>query len=259
MTVDKVKGLVRGVLRSLDLSVTRYAWYQRLEKGAGAMADFDLLVRAIPDNHAIDLLDVLRSSQSQLHQDLFALSELDFKRDGFFVEFGATDGVTLSNTAYLERRFGWTGIVAEPARRWHEQLKRNRSCHIETKCVWKNSASVLTFNEADIGEYSAIDSFSSRASKRHGQKYSVETISLRDLLIKYGAPHRIDYISIDTEGSEFEILSPFDFEEFEFGVLTIEHNFGPHRDRIFNLLTRAGYIRKFENLSSFDDWYVRPK
>jgi FkbM family methyltransferase len=254
-----VKGLVRSVLRSLNLSVMRYGKYQRLEKGAGALADFDLLVRAIPDNHASDLLDVLRSSQSQLHQDLFALSELDFKRDGFFVEFGATDGVTLSNTMYLERKFGWTGIVAEPARRWHEQLKRNRSCHIETKCVWKDSASVLTFNEADSGEYSTIDLFSSQVAKRHGQRYAVETISLRDMLIKYSAPQRIDYISIDTEGSEFEILSPFDFEEYEFGVLTIEHNFEPHRDKIFKLLTRAGYRRKFENLSSVDDWYVRAK
>lgn len=250
---------MRSVLRSLNLSVMRYGQFQRLEKGAGALADFDLLIRSIPDNHAVDLLDVLRSSPSQLHQDLFALSELDFKRDGFFVEFGATDGVTLSNTIYLERKLGWTGIVAEPARRWHEQLNENRRCHIETKCVWKDSASVLTFNEADTGEYSGIDAFSSRVAKRHRQRYEVETISLRDLLIKYSAPHRIDYISIDTEGSEFEILSAFDFEEYEFGVLTIEHNFEPQRDRIFDLLTRAGYRRKFENLSSVDDWYVRAK
>lgn len=237
----------------------RYGQFQRLQTGAGSLADFDLLVRAIPDNHAADLLDILRSSQSQSHQDLFALSELDFKRDGFFVEFGATDGVTISNTAYLERKLGWTGIVAEPARRWHEQLKRNRSCHIETKCVWKDSASVLTFIEAEIGEYSSIDAFGSQVAKRHGQRYAVETISLRDLLTKYNAPRRIDYISIDTEGSEFEILSPFDFDEYEFGVLTIEHNFGPHRDKIFRLLTRAGYMRKFENLSGLDDWYVRAK
>ncbi len=117
----------------------------------------------------------------------------------------------------------------------------------------------MTFIEAEIGEYSSIDAFGSQVAKRHGQRYAVETISLRDLLTKYNAPRRIDYISIDTEGSEFEILSPFDFDEYEFGVLTIEHNFGPHRDKIFRLLTRAGYMRKFENLSGLDDWYVRAK
>lgn len=44
------------------------------------------------------------------------LSELDFKRDGFFVEFGATDGFQGGNTYLLEKEFGWRGIVGEPAR-----------------------------------------------------------------------------------------------------------------------------------------------
>lgn len=253
------KQLVRDALRRLDLSVMRYGMFQRLERSSGASRDLEALIKGIPDRHAVSLLHLLRSSPSQLHQDLFALSELDFKRVGYFVEFGATDGVTLSNTDYLEKEYGWTGILAEPGRRWHEQLKRNRSCHVETNCVWRDSTSILTFNETDIGEYSTIDNFSSSYAKKHGQRYSVKTISLEDLLDKYGAPRKIDYISIDTEGSEFDILSAFNFDKYEFGVLTIEHNFDTQREKIFKLLTEKGYVRKYENLSQVDDWYLKAR
>jgi FkbM family methyltransferase len=169
--------------------------------------------------------------------------------------------VSLSNTYLLEKEFGWRGIVAEPAARWQQDLKGNRNCHIESKCVWRDSNSVLTFNEADEGEYSTIDAF--RSSDIHyqmrtrGTNYSVTTLSLEDMLNKYNAPRSIDYLSIDTEGTEFEILSAFDFSKYEFRVITCEHNFSQQRDKIFSLLTENGYSRLFEKLSRFDDWYVR--
>ena len=256
---DDFKHLLRRILKRLNVCVLRYSIFQRLEASSGAWRDLDKLIAAVPDQHAVELLQILRSSTSQLHQDLFALSEMEFKRSGYFVEFGATDGVTLSNTDCLEKEYGWTGILAEPGRAWHEQLKKNRSCHIETDCVWQDSNSVLTFNEVDVGEYSSIDSFSSPYAKKHGKKYTVQTISLEDMLEKYNAPRRIDYISIDTEGSEYQILSAFNFDKYEFGVLTIEHNFEPQRELIFKLLTEKGYVRKFENLSQVDDWYVRAR
>jgi hypothetical protein len=80
---------------------------------------------------------------------------------------------------------------------------------------------------------------------------------LNDLLIKHRAPKYIDYLSIDTEGSEYEILEAFNFNEFSFGIITVEHNYTPQRDMIFALLTGHGYIRKYENISAFDDWYVK--
>jgi hypothetical protein len=54
--------------------------------------------------------DLLRSSKAQLRQDIFVLNELNFKRDGYFVEFGATNGVDLSNTYLLEKGYNWKGI-----------------------------------------------------------------------------------------------------------------------------------------------------
>lgn len=86
--------------------------------------------------------------------------------------------------------------------------------------------------------------------------YDVQTISLVDLLDKYNAPAIIDYLSIDTEGSEYEILKEFNFSKYRFNVITCEHNHTSAREKIFNLLTANGYVCKFRNLSMCDDWYV---
>jgi FkbM family methyltransferase len=189
------------------------------------------------------------------------LFQTEFKKGGYFVEFGATNGIDLSNTYLLETEFSWTGILAEPARVWERELRANRpTTVIETLCVWKDSNSSLVFNETDSPELSTVDSFSNkdshRNSRREGRKYEAKTITLRDLLIKHHAPKYVDYLSVDTEGSEFEILNAFNFDEFSFGVISVEHNFTPQRELIFALLTSNGYKRIFEDFSEWDDWYV---
>ena len=113
----------------------------------------------------------------------------------------------------------------------------------------------------DIPELSAISEFSDRDKHREsrikGTTYDVETISLNDLLRKYNAPKRIDYLSIDTEGSEFEILKSFDFSEYDISIITCEHNFTPDREAIYSLLKDKGYTRRFEGISKWDDWYFK--
>jgi FkbM family methyltransferase len=227
----------------------------------GRAADDLALLESVPDTHVVQLLKLLHRSRSQLRQDLFALSTANFKQNGYFVEFGATDGVWLSNSYLLETAYGWSGILAEPGRCWHAALRANRRAFIETECVWWKTGETLLFREASEPELSTIQEYSSidhhRERRRGGKDYPVRTISLVDLLDKYAAPKHIDYLSIDTEGSEYDILSHFDFKGYSFGVITCEHNSTPVREQIFDLLTSKGYERKFEVLSQFDDWYVR--
>ena len=208
------------------------------------------------------MLKLLRKSHSQIRQDLFVLNELDFKANGFFVEFGATNGLDLSNSYLLESEFGWKGILAEPGRVWIADLRKNRpSAVIEERLVWKDSNSILLFNETPMAEFSTIDLLSNRDAHRGhrelGGKYKVQTISLNDMLDLYRAPSKIDYLSIDTEGSEYEILSCLDFDRYSFSVITCEHNYSKQRKLINKLLTRHGYKRKYEEISLFDDWYVK--
>ena len=172
-------------------------------------------------------------SSAQLFQDLFVAYQLREKRNGYFVEFGAADGVELSNTLLLERDYGWQGIVGER----------------------------LTFNETPMPELSTIDAFTEGDGhaplRAGGVRYEVSTVSLNALLAEHRAPQHIDYLSIDTEGSELEILRAFDFGRHRMSVITVEHNFAPARDEIRALLSARGYERKFVSLSQWDDWYVR--
>lgn len=204
--------------------------------------------------------EMLARSKAQLKQDMFVLAELGFKRDGYFVEFGATNGVDLSNTYLLEKDLGWTGILAEPAKVWHDALIANRTAKISFDCVWSKSNECIEFNEVSDAELSTINTFSNNdghaKTRETGNKYNVYTTTLLDLLKKYNAPKEIDYLSIDTEGSEFDILNAFDFDAYKIKVITCEHNYTPMREEIYKLLTSKGYTRKYTEFSYFDDWYV---
>lgn len=236
----------------------RLKWDQAQREHSRLNNHFEIAKSTLEDRETI--LSFSGKSKSQFGQDLFALSMLGLKRGGFFVEFGATNGVDLSNTYLLEKEFQWTGILAEPAICWHEELKANRNSQLDFSCVWHRSGEVLAFNETASPELSTLNVFSDHdflsEMRRKGQIYEVSTISLGDLLSKHGAPDRIDYLSIDTEGSEFEILSNFDFSKYRISVITCEHNFTPNREGIFQLLTKKGFVRVREDISGVDDWYV---
>jgi FkbM family methyltransferase len=254
-----LRKFIKDALRTSNLALVRYQSFDEMARDRETVQALKWLAQ-LPDESARVLLAACQNSKAQLKQDLFVLSELGFKRNGYFVEFGAASGVDLSNTYLLEKEFGWQGIVAEPARRWHPILRRNRSCHIETDCVWRESAATIVFNEVNEGEYSAIDSYSSldlhRDKRERGTKYEVHTISLEDLLDKYKAPKVIDYLSIDTEGSEFDILQVFNFEKYRVRIITCEHNYEERRLQVAELLAKHGYVAKRQDISQFDDWYI---
>jgi len=240
-----------------NTTITRKDRLRQLKDRENSYFDLKFL-RAMPADQRSACIDLLDKSRSQIRQDLFALVQCGFQTGGFFLEFGATDGVELNNTWLMETEFGWSGILAEPARGWHKDLKSNRKCTIDTRCVWKTSGDNLQFTEAPRGVNSALSTFVKPSRKLRGQQYEVETVSLNDLLEQHNAPAIIDYASIDTEGSEFDILNAFDFDRWSFRVMTVEHNYEHQRKDIHELLTSKGYTRVLEEVSRFDDWYVKP-
>ena len=125
--INKIKFTLSPKNSALYISIFKYIQHKK---------DVDKVLK-LPTTVLKSAASWLEQSKAQLHQDIFVLAEHDFKSAGYFVEFGATNGHDLSNTYLLETQFGWQGIVAEPAKSWHEALKKNRQCHIETDCVWR--------------------------------------------------------------------------------------------------------------------------
>jgi FkbM family methyltransferase len=215
--------------------------------------------RAELDDLTAFLSKHLLMSQSQILQDLL-VAYLFRGKQGFFCEFGACDGKTMSNTYFLEKELGWSGIVCEPSRKWHEALFALRNCSIDTNCVYEVSEQDLLFNETPDGLLSTISSYSNldilAEARINGEEYAVQTISLGDLLRKHKAPNYIDFLSVDTEGSEWDILKAFDFGSFEFGAIFVEHNYGSNRQKVSDLLIQAGYKQILSKHSRWDDWFI---
>lgn len=197
---------------------------------------------------------------SQNGQDVWALHETGGKRGGYFVEFGATDGLFLSNTHLLEKSYGWRGILCEPNPAWTELEANRTAAIIDRRCVFSRSGERIRFastNEAEFSFIADLEQDTHEAARNQHTLIDVETVSLNDLLSQHNAPPEIDYMSIDTEGSEFAILENFDFDQWNVGLFSVEHNHTDNERKLDELMSRNGYERRFPSLSLFDAWYRR--
>lgn len=201
-------------------------------------------------------------NNSQFLQDLFVLFFLKNTMNGFFVEFGACDGIDYSNTLFLEKEMGWNGILAEPDKFFFDNLKVNRKCNCCDLAVYKESGHCLKFSHV-IGDskLSTITKYQNndvhKANRSNVEYFEVNTITLDELLDLYSAPDSIDYISIDTEGSELDIIRNFNFEKRRIRCWTIEHNHNVEvRNEVFTIMSQFNYVRVFEGFSECDDWFV---
>jgi FkbM family methyltransferase len=226
----------------------------------GWLEDFQLeFWECLNPAHRVRLENLLPFSNSQLYQDLFVLTALGFPRRGYFVEVGAADGVSLSNTLLLER-FGWRGILSEPARTWSSSLLENRRGIIDNRAVWSHTGETLVFKETNPPELSTLKivnpSDMHQATRENSSDYEVASVSLRNLLEEHGAPREIDFISIDAEGAELEILQAFDFNQFDVKVMCLEHNFTGTRSKLQALMGAVGFARVTKPDTLFDDWFI---
>ena len=205
--------------------------------------------------------------KSQLYQDVFASFVVGNKFDKTFFEFGATNGVDLSNSYTLETSLNWKGALSEPSPQWHNELKKNRpNTDIITDCIWSESNKELDFFVSHNGVLSTIDDFkesdknsmpiNTKDRIKNGKIISVKTISLNDVIEKNFNFKTPSYISIDTEGSEYEILKVFDFKKFRPIVFTIEHNFTDLQIKIDDLMKSNDYVRVFKQITAVDAWYI---
>lgn len=195
-------------------------------------------------------------------QDAFVLEALGGMRGGFFLDSGASDGISGSNSLLLETEYGWNGICIEPNETTFRALAARRRCICLNCCLYDREGNFPFLESAGVfggivQEYDPDQlAYTRHMLAREGAPGAVlkSTHTLRAVLRHAGAPPVIDYWSLDTEGSELALLKSFPFDEFRFRVLTVEHNETPARALIREFLESRGYT--MVRALGIDDGYV---
>lgn len=181
---------------------------------------------------------------SQNGQDSFVLDYFEYKKNGTFLDIGANNGISLSNTYILEKEYDWTGICIEPIPITFEKLDKNRNCiKLNIGISNKNGKERFGFMEKSSKMLSGIiEDYHPKHLQRINKQLSdtnsnlteieIQCYLIGDILENYSI-NKIDYMNIDTEGSELRILKTIDFEKIHIECMSIENNYNDKEQRQF--------------------------
>jgi FkbM family methyltransferase len=191
---------------------------------------------------------------SQYNQDNYIETTI-FKgyKNGFYVDVGAHDGVSLNNTLYFEKNNNWTGINIEPNTKVFDKLIINRQNNINLKCAVCNNDGETEFlsNTGYTEMLSGIkDLFDSRHLKRLRNEnrtngsttelIKVNTKKLETIFDENNVKH-VNYLSIDVEGAEFEVIKSINFDKVFIDVIGFENNYIEQSIPIIKYLENNNY------------------
>jgi len=201
---------------------------------------------------------------SQWAQDAFVLYVTGGTRGGRFLEIGAADGMSNSNTLSLEMEFGWTGTLVEPGPGAFNALRLNRgrhNCFVNAAAGPDNCERFVSFLSA--GELSCVSG--REGADQHtqlrlaeGSEIKVVQLPFSQVMLDAGP---LDYLSLDVEGAELDLLRWIDWgRTVPPRVITVEHNWRVEvKDEIKSFLSSRGYASFFEDcdwLVGGDLWFV---
>ena len=195
------------------------------------------------------------NNRSQFGQDMFLFHQyFKHQKDGFFVDIGAYDGLSFSNTFLYEKEFSWKGICIEPIPEIFSELRKNRDClciqggiagieeeEVPFLSVTPNNgfAQMLSgiIGKQDPRLRSYIEE-ETRALAVPYQEIKIKTFRIDSLLKLYDVRH-IDFVSLDTEGGELEILESWNFDLYPVEILCVENNYSD--PNIMHFLKSKGF------------------
>ena len=199
---------------------------------------------------------------SQAGQDKI-INEFFFrsKNKGYFIDIGAYDGVMGSNSLHFERFLKWDGIAIEPSTIQFEKLKTNRNCKTINKAISSTTKEVEFVDVIEgLTQMSGIKNEiyqkynSTIISKDHGSETKIVKILTTTFSEIVSSDIEIDYLSIDIEGSEFDLLKSIDFDKYKIKVISVENNLPDDQDfqvffnkKNFNYFDRVGQDEIFYN------------
>lgn len=207
--------------------------------------------------------NITTAGHSQYGQDVTVFELLNKPNHGVFLDIGANDGVTFSNSLFFEEK-GWTGICVEPHPTIFQRLSKNRQCHLLNACIASTDNTVnflsvegpshMLSGIVQFLDQSDLDRIDQEIATNGGHKkeIQIEALSPETLLKRFNITE-IDYLSVDTEGCELSILKVFDFEKYPVKIIGVEN--GNRSPELFRFLTQQGYSLK--KCVGCDEIYMR--
>jgi FkbM family methyltransferase len=217
---------VRGIIKKILFGNILKSYENILKSYDNRLQILEILVKQIAETNSTGI-----DFQGQAGQDMFAYFFFKGKKDGFYIDIGANDGKSLSNTIFFEK-LGWHGICIEPLPDVFNSLRQNRSCDCFNIAIDNTSGDSREFIKASGVEM--LSGLNNQMTKSHKErivnekgkieKIYVKTLTFDDLMRGYPDRRYIDFMSIDVEGAELSILKTIDFNKFKFGLITVENN-----------------------------------
>lgn len=232
------------------LRAKRWLWAQICQIEASLDDLRSLTVQARKDSILAVVGDSLRLPAlmpSQYGEDILLYCFFSGRREGFFVDIGAFDGIGFSNTYFLEA-LGWDGILVEPVPGFAEncRAKRPHSRVVEAACGQDGER--VRFNVVHGGggvgtlSYMGNDAAHANRIEREGGRVEEIDVALISLgRIMAGETRRIDVLSIDVEGAEIQVLSHAELDRLRPAVIIVEDNSGGADHTVSNFLAAVGY------------------
>jgi len=193
---------------------------------------------------------------SQYNQDKY-LEENVFKgyKNGIFVDVGAHDGITMNNTLYFEKYNNWKGINIEPLEQVYDELVKNIPNCINKKCAISNHIGIVDFI-SNNGYTEMLSGIKEHYDTRHLQRLKKEnqTEGSTTQIIKVDSERLenileennitvINYLSIDVEGGEYEVIKSINFDKVFIDVIGFEDNYSDSNTiSILQYLEGKGYV-----------------
>lgn len=185
---------------------------------------------------------------SEFGQDYLVLQLLNFKKNGYFIELGADDGLRKSNTYTLEKYYDWDGICIEPRDGIYETCKSRRTSLVIKQCIDYCEHEISFCVRKGIGGTSGIIAEDCDNKINKGKEITYVTKTLEQVLDENNAPKEIDYLSLDIEGAEYRVLKNFPFDKYIIKIMTIERP----NDLLLELLNKNNY--KIVHIFKNQDW-----
>ena len=150
-------------------------------------------------------------------------------KNGFFIEIGAYDGIIGSNCCHFEKFLNWEGIAIEASKIQYDKLKNNRKCKTVNKAI-SNKIKDVEFVEVIEGltQMSGINNENNTAieiiNNNKNSKTKISKITTTTFEEEIKSNLEIDYLSIDIEGEELDLLKSIDFNKYTIKVISVENN-----------------------------------